>query len=142
MIQQERAFGGAKIILYSNGALVTHLRDDSPSIPFSNMWDLPGGGAEGNETPKTCALRETQEEYGLRLDPTRITWGRRYASVLREKTDNWFFAALITPAEIANIQFGDEGQYWQMMPFEAYITHPQGVPHLQAQVCDFLAEEI
>ncbi|MEP5153452.1 NUDIX hydrolase [Planktotalea sp.] len=141
-MESERAFGGAKIILHCDGALVTHLRDDIPSIPFPNMWDLPGGGAEGSETPKGCALRETFEEYGLKIEPKRINWGRRYASLLRPNTDNWFFAAPITPEDIANIVFGEEGQYWQMMSFESYITHQNAVPHLQSQVRDFLAEEI
>mgnify|MGYP000109043779 CR=1 FL=1 len=142
MIADGRDFSGAKIILYCNGALVTYLRDDKPGIPFPALWDLPGGGAEINESPKACVMRETYEEFGLHLDPARITWERKYASALHKGMANWFFAAPITQAEIAAIQFGDEGQYWRMMPFNAYITHTTAVPHLQEQVRDFLAQKI
>ncbi|MGB7317266.1 MAG: NUDIX hydrolase [Planktotalea sp.] len=142
MTQLERSFSGAKIILHCDGALITYLRDDKPNIPFRALWDLPGGGAEGDETPQDCALRETFEEFGLRIDPERISWGRQYPSVLQIGSTNWFFAAPVTPTEIARIQFGDEGQYWQLMAMTDYVAHKQAVPHLQLQVQDFLAEEI
>jgi 8-oxo-dGTP diphosphatase len=45
-----------------------------------------------------------------------------------------FFAGRISRAEIARIRFGDEGQYWRMMPVAAFISHPQAVPELQRRV--------
>ena len=139
---KERDISGAKIILHCDGALITYLRDDKESIPFPAMWDLPGGGIEGAESPEDCALRETLEEFGLIIASHRITWGKKYPSVLQSGKFNWFFAAPVTPAEISQIQFGDEGQFWEMMPISAYITHANAVPHLQAQVRDFLTEEV
>lgn len=137
MNDARRDFSGAKIILHRNGALLSYLRDDKPTIPFPALWDLPGGGAEGDETPEACALRETFEEFGLRLPQDRITWGRKYPSVLQEGQFNWFYAAPITQHEIDAIRFGEEGQFWRMMPLLEYIAHPKGIPHLQAQVRDF-----
>lgn len=133
-------FSGAKIILHCGGALVTYLRDDKPGIPFPALWDLPGGGAEGDETPQACALRETYEEFGLTIAPERITWGQSYPSVLHAGMRNWFFAAPVSPEEIAQIKFGDEGQFWQMMAIESFICLPDGIPHLQAQARDFLEQ--
>ncbi len=132
-------FGGAKIILQCEGALITYLRDDTPDIPFRALWDLPGGGAEGLETPIECALRETEEEFALRLPYTRINWSRAYPSTLEPGTFNWFFAAPITQAEIKSIKFAEEGQYWRMMPILTFVNHPRIVPHLQTQIRDFLA---
>ncbi|HEL0020985.1 TPA: 7,8-dihydro-8-oxoguanine-triphosphatase [Streptococcus equi subsp. zooepidemicus] len=36
-------FSGAKLALISNGKILTILRDAIPTIPYPNMWDLPGG---------------------------------------------------------------------------------------------------
>lgn len=135
-------FGGAKIVLHCDGALVSYLRDEKPEIPFPGLWDLPGGGAEGDETPQACALRETLEEFTLSIAPSRITWGRSYPALLQPETVNWFFAASITERDIASIRFGDEGQCWRMMSFEDYLSRTDAIEHLQVQVRDFLAEKL
>lgn len=36
------------------------------------QYALPGGRIDGNETPEEAALREVEEEIGLRLDPSSI----------------------------------------------------------------------
>ena len=36
-----------------------------------NRWTLPGGGAEGHETPEECCVREVEEETGLIVTPKR-----------------------------------------------------------------------
>ncbi len=43
------------------------LRDDKPTIPFPNTWDLPGGHVEQSETPDQCIIREMMEEMELDL---------------------------------------------------------------------------
>ena len=35
----------------------------------TDVWMIPGGGAEGNETPEACCVREVQEETGLMVRP-------------------------------------------------------------------------
>lgn len=134
-----RAFGGAKIMLHCDGALVTYLRDDTPRIRFPALWDLPGGGAEGDETPIACALRETREEFGLTIDPASLSSARSYPCWSGKGLDNWFFAAPIARADIQSIVFGDEGQYWRMMPISRYLEHPKAISHLQNQIRDVLA---
>ncbi len=44
------------------------LRDDDPTIPYPNRWDLPGGHVEAGETPEACIIREMKEEIDLDLD--------------------------------------------------------------------------
>jgi 8-oxo-dGTP diphosphatase len=43
------------------------LRDDIPSIPFPNQWDLPGGHLMPGESPEACVRREMTEEMELEL---------------------------------------------------------------------------
>ena len=44
------------------------LRDNIPSIPYPNKWDLPGGLVEENESPAECIIREMKEELNILLD--------------------------------------------------------------------------
>ncbi len=37
----------------------------------TGWWLVPGGGAEGNETPEECCVRETEEETGRIVRPVR-----------------------------------------------------------------------
>ncbi|RVE89918.1 hypothetical protein CN172_30815 [Sinorhizobium meliloti] len=53
------AFTGSKIALIVGGGLITYKRDQKPDIPFPGMWDLPGGGREGDESPAECAIRRS-----------------------------------------------------------------------------------
>lgn len=133
------SFSGAKIALVCGRRLVTYRRDDTPAISWPGLWDLPGGGREGAETPVDCALRETAEEFGLMLAPARVHWCRRYPGATVPGLPTWFLAAAITPAEVASIRFGDEGQYWKMMDFAAFLAHPEGLPHLQQRFAEYLA---
>lgn len=129
-------FIGAKLLLTCGNSLLTALRDDFDHIPWPAHWDLPGGGAEPGEVPLRCALRELHEEFGLRLAPGRLV-GRAFAVGTRE---TWLFRGRITPAEIARIRFGDEGQCWRMMPVAEFIAHPQAVPHFRERVARMLRE--
>jgi 8-oxo-dGTP diphosphatase len=125
------SFVGCKLALVCGPDLLTYLRDDRPNLVWANMWDLPGGGREGDETPEACVLRELHEEFGLTLAPARLIWRREFPSMLDASRRSWFFAGQITPAEISAIRFGDEGQHWQMMPLPAFLGHPEAVPALQ-----------
>lgn len=52
------------------------LRDDKPSIPFPNTWNLLGGFLEAGETPEEGLRRESREEIGVEL--SELQFFRRY----------------------------------------------------------------
>ena len=59
---------GASIIFVNDKEeILLFLRDDKPGLPYSNMWDVPGGHVEENEIPKECIVREMKEEMNLDL---------------------------------------------------------------------------
>jgi ADP-ribose pyrophosphatase YjhB (NUDIX family) len=39
-----------------------------PKKPIPRYWKLPGGRSEGNESPEECAIREVDQEVGLKID--------------------------------------------------------------------------
>jgi 8-oxo-dGTP diphosphatase len=131
-------FDGAKIILIHGDELVAYKRDDKPSIPHPGLWDLPGGGREGDETPVECALREVEEEFGIVLDAGAIHWVRRYPRPAGQ--DGYMLAAEITQEQIGAIVFGDEGERWEMMPIAVFLEHPKAVPSLKSRLADYLSE--
>ncbi len=132
------AFNGAKLALLCDDQILVYQRDDKPDIPWPGLWDLPGGGREDGETPARCALRELEEEFGLVLDEARLTWGRCYPPREPGRLPSWLFAGRLDGAEIAAIRFGDEGQDWRLMTIADFLAHPQGVPHLQERLRDYL----
>ena len=68
--------GCSLLIVNDADQILLFLRDDTPKIPYPNMWDIPGGHVEPNETPEQCIVREMKEEMGLDIpvpDLFRVT---------------------------------------------------------------------
>jgi len=135
------AFSGAKIALLCNDRLLTYLRDDTPSIPWPGLWDLPGGGREGDETPVQCALRETWEEFGLRLDPAWIVWRKVYPAQGVNGLDTWFFVARVPSGTFEQVVFGDEGQRWTVSTIDEFLGREDAIAHLQQRLRTFLTRQ-
>jgi 8-oxo-dGTP diphosphatase len=133
------AFSGTKIALICDHEIVTYLRDEKDSIPFPGLWDLPGGGREADENPVDCGLREVEEEFGLCIPAERVTHLTRYKSQTSGGLDTYFCIAAITPEEIEQIQFGEEGQGWALMQIDEFITHERAIPHLQKRLSALLS---
>lgn len=130
-------FTGAKLAAVHDARLLVYRRDDRPDIPFPNLWDLPGGGREGDETPAACVLRELEEEFGLVLPARRLTYARPYPHWRDGAQTAHFFGLALDPDEIAAIRFGEEGQHWQMMAIADFTAHPEAVPHLRGLVAEY-----
>ncbi|WBU65748.1 NUDIX domain-containing protein [Paracoccus aerodenitrificans] len=103
---------------------------------------MPGGGREGDETPEECALRELQEEFGLTLSPDRLESRTAFRSPLDPDLVSVFYTGRLSGTDIENIRFGDEGQYWQLMPVREFIIHPRAVPHFRKRVAVLLGDQI
>ena len=127
-------FNGAKIALMRGGAVVAYQRDNKQGIPWPGLWDLPGGGREGDESPVECALREVEEEFGIRLPLDRVTDVYRYDGAAAGALPSYFSLAIVTQAEIDQIEFGDEGQRWQLMDAQDFIQRQDAVPHMQERL--------
>jgi len=129
-----RNFSGTKIALLFGSELVVYLRDQKDGIPFPGMWDLPGGGREGDENPVECVLREVFEEFRITIPTEKVINLTKYKSGTPGGPDTYFCAASITQAEIDNIEFGEEGQRWLMMPIAEFLAHDQAIPHLKLRL--------
>lgn len=57
--------GAGIILLNRKNQVLLLLRDNKADIPFPNMWDIPGGRVEHNESPEFTVRREMFEELGI-----------------------------------------------------------------------------
>ena len=133
-------FTGSKIALFCEDKLLTILRDDKDNIPWPNMWELPGGGREGDESPFECVSREVYEELGIHLNEDCLLWSKVYPSMLFEGRQSVFMVSQISQEQFDKINFGDEGQTYKLMSIEEFLNSKQAVPQLQGRLRDYLEE--
>ena len=140
LLHKQMEFSGCKIALICDDKLLTILRDNISSIPWPNMWELPGGGREGEETPFECVQREVFEELGLKLEEADILWVKKYQGMLNPDKISIFMVGTISQEECASIAFGDEGQAYQMMDVSQFLVDEKVIPQLQDRLSDYLEE--
>ena len=142
VLHQTFDFSGCKIALLHGDTILTILRDDIPTIPYPNMWDLPGGGREGNETPFECVAREVYEELNIQLSKEEVIWSEIYPGILDEKKQFVFLVGNLAQEEFEHIDFGDEGQGYKLVSFEEFLTSDRVVPQLQERVRDYVEKKL
>lgn len=135
-------FTGCKIALICDGQILTILRDDKEDIPWPNMWELPGGGREGNETPFECVAREVYEELSIQLSKADVIWFQIYPSMLDGNKKSVFLVGRLTQEQFESIIFGDEGQGYKLVSFEEFLTSDRVVPQLQERVREYMEESL
>ena len=142
LLDSRMDFQGCKIALICGDKVLTILRDDKENIPWPNMWELPGGGREGDESPFECAAREVYEELSIQLSKEDIVWSWIYPSMLDENKNSVFLVGKLTQEQFDSIVFGDEGQAYKMMSIEEFLTSSQVVPQLQGRLRDYVKESL
>ena len=141
-LEERFEFTGCIIALICDGQILTILRDDKEDIPWPNMWELPGGGREGNETPFECVAREVYEELSIQLSKADVIWFQIYPSMLDGNKKSVFLVGRLTQEQFESIIFGDEGQGYKLVSFEEFLTSDRVVPQLQERVRDYMEESL
>ena len=106
------------------------------------MWELPGGGREGNESPFECVAREVYEELNIQLSKDDIVWSWIYPSMLDENKNSVFLVGQLTQEQFDSIVFGDEGQGYKLVSLEEFLTSDRVVPQLQERVRDYVEKKL
>jgi 8-oxo-dGTP diphosphatase len=66
--EEHRQAASGVVMLTPDGKAILQLRDDIPNIDNPGRITPFAGAAEPNETPVDCALRELEEETGLKAE--------------------------------------------------------------------------
>ena len=142
LLDKHLDFTGCKIALICDGRILTILRDDKPTIPWPNLWELPGGGREGDESPFECVAREVYEELSIQLLKDDIVWSWIYPSMLDENKNSVFLVGKLTQEQFDSIVFGDEGQGYRLVRLEEFLALDWVVPQLQERVRDYVEKSL
>lgn len=142
LLDKHLDFTGCKIALICDGRILTILRDDKPTIPWPNLWELPGGGREGDESPFECVAREVYEELSIQLLKDDIVWSWIYPSMLDENKNSVFLVGKLTQEQFNSIVFGDEGQGYKLVRLEEFLASDRVVPQLQERVRDYVEKKL
>lgn len=130
----------AKAFLFHDNKILILLRDNKPEISFPNMWDLPGGKREENESAVECLIRETNEEFSIRLEEDQIFWNKEFEALLYPGRKMMMYAGNLNEDQISSIILGDEGQEWKFVDIDEFLNMPDMIPHFIERLKVFLVE--
>lgn len=134
----QEAFHGCKLALFVGDQLLCILRDDIPNIPFPNMWDFPGGGREGSETPDETIARELDEELGLDFAAVEVLWHVKTPAAHTPGEMVCFYVGRLPEGAEQGVRFGDEGQRWALFDVDEVLRRADVVPSLSGRLRSYL----
>ena len=106
--------GASIIFINSRNEVLLLLRDDKPDIPYPNMWDLPGGHVEENETSEACIAREMQEEIETDVSSCRL----HAVYDFPDRIEHIFLMDLDTAAEEITLHEGQRLRWFSLHELE------------------------
>jgi 8-oxo-dGTP diphosphatase len=141
--------GGGLVLVDAAGRVLLQQRDDDTGPEGYGRWALPGGGREGDESPRDTAVREIAEETGLRLARVRFfrSFDHRDHDAFGHRTLHLFFADDEVDEAKIEVNEGLDFRFWapeealelRMNPagrlmLEAFLTsdHYRGTVALKA----------
>lgn len=96
-----------------------------------DIWMVPGGGIEDNESAAEAAAREILEETGLRVEIGRLIWHVEEVSDRGQRFVNFFMARLVG----GRLQLGEDPEFdndGQVLKEVRFMTkgQVQELPHV------------
>lgn len=87
--------------------------------PCKGMWAFPGGFMNIDETAEACALRELEEETGLRVAPETLIQVGAFSDVRRDPRERVVTIAYCAEVEHALVEGRDDATRAEWWPLRA-----------------------
>ncbi|WP_322796695.1 NUDIX hydrolase [Tepidiforma sp.] len=118
--------GACILLIRADGAILLQQRDDAIAPAGYGRWTPPGGGMEPGETPRQTAIREFEEETGVRLERVRFFATVTPAEIpeLLPARLHIFYADDPVPREAITVHEGLDFQYHHPRDFAALPMNP------------------
>lgn len=118
--------GSCILLIAPDGSILLQQRDDDVLPAGVGRWTPPGGGSEDGESPRETALREFEEETGVRLERLRFceTVTPDDIPELLPKVLHVFFADDRVPRDRIEVNEGLDFQYQHPDGFAALKMNP------------------
>ncbi len=136
-IKGDDNFNGTKGLVFIGDNVLVYRRDEkAPRYPLH--LDVPGGGAEPNETPFETFKREVKEEFCLHISQEQIVYNRRYENSLKPDEFGWYAVAKLPKEAESLIKFGNEGIEYMLMTLDEFINRDDAWPTCQQRADDYV----
>lgn len=73
------------------------------TLEDKGLWELPGGGLDFGEDPKSCLVREIKEEMGL--DVIWVNDNPSYFTISERRDGRWWIGNIIYEVKVKNLDF-------------------------------------
>lgn len=131
--------GSGVILVDAKGRILLQQRDDDMPPAGYGRWAIPGGGREGDESPRETAVREFEEETRIRLERVRFFRTYEFPNVLGYDLMRLhvFFADDDVDPETIEVHEGLDFRFWSPEEAAELPMNPRGRQILD----DFLASD-
>ena len=130
--------GGVRVIILDenkNMLLVRQRHGDK------DIWMVPGGGIEENESAAQAAVREVLEETGLDIEVDRLLWHVEEVSERGQRFVNFFFGHPVNPEQKPVLGKDPELPEEKQVLREAVFMPRKEVAELEVLYPEYLKDE-
>lgn len=127
----------ARVLLFDGADRLLLARGHDADQPGRSWWFTIGGGIMPGEGPRQAAVRELEEETGIRVAPGGLEGPVAYRSAefdflaVTARQDEWFFLARTTSVDLSSRGWTelekdviDEQRWWDLDELEEAMKDP------------------
>lgn len=132
----QKCLNGTKGLIIIGDKLLVYRRDgNTDNHPYE--IDIPGGGADGDESGFDTFARESREEFGLTVTKGDIVYAKKFQHNTVKGEHGYFCVARFDESKSSEIVFGDEGLEYYLMEKEVYLKHPEAWAMFQQRAQEY-----